>query len=65
MPFLGIDHVDLRVPVLNVVESFYDTFFSRLGLTRKEYAWVEFGGALRGKTGRPNATTRSNITKKA
>jgi len=43
--FLGIDHVDLRVPVLGVVEKFYDAFCSRLGLTRKSYSWVEFGGA--------------------
>jgi hypothetical protein len=45
MAFLGFDHIDLRVPVLGVVESFYDAFFARLGLTRKEYSWVEFGGA--------------------
>lgn len=43
--FLGFDHVDLRVPALGVVEEFYDTFFPRLGLTRKHYAWVEFGGS--------------------
>ncbi|HEX3466705.1 MAG TPA: hypothetical protein VHT05_01240 [Candidatus Elarobacter sp.] len=41
----SIDHVDLRVPVLGVVESFYDTLFARLGLTKKTYALVEFGGA--------------------
>jgi catechol 2,3-dioxygenase-like lactoylglutathione lyase family enzyme len=45
MPFSGIDHVDLRVPVLGVVEAFYDALFARLGLTRKTYAQVEFGGA--------------------
>ena len=45
MAFRGVDHVDLRVPVLGVVEAFYDSFFARLGLTRKTYAKVEFGGA--------------------
>lgn len=45
MTFKGVDHVDLRVPVLGVVESFYDKLFERLGLTRKTYALVEFGGA--------------------
>jgi hypothetical protein len=45
MAFLGVDHVDLRVPVLGVVEKFYDGLFARLGLTRKTYARVEFGGA--------------------
>jgi len=45
MAYRGVDHVDLRVPVLGVVESFYDAFFARLGLTRKTYAKVEFGGA--------------------
>jgi hypothetical protein len=45
MAFAGIDHVDLRVPVLGVVEMFYDALFARLGLTRKTYALVEFGGA--------------------
>ena len=34
MPFLGIDHIDLRVPALGAVETFYDTLFVRLGLTR-------------------------------
>ncbi|MBV8750770.1 MAG: hypothetical protein JO103_13780 [Candidatus Eremiobacteraeota bacterium] len=41
-----IDHVDLRVPALGVVEAFYDAFFERLGLTRKGYARVARGGAL-------------------
>lgn len=54
MPFLGIDHVDLRVPVLGVVETFYDGLFARLGLTRKTYAQVEFGGAS-WKDGSPDA----------
>jgi len=45
MPVLGIDHVDMRVPVLGVVEKFYDAFAERLGLAEKSYAHVEFGGA--------------------
>lgn len=45
MGFGGIDHVDLRVPALGAVERFYDAFFHRLGLTRKTYSNVEFGGA--------------------
>ena len=45
MPFLGIDHVDLRVPALGAVEAFYDAFFTGLGLTRKKYSIVSFGGA--------------------
>jgi catechol 2,3-dioxygenase-like lactoylglutathione lyase family enzyme len=44
MPFLGIDHIDLRVPALGAVEAFYDRFFARLGLTRKKYSVVTFGG---------------------
>jgi catechol 2,3-dioxygenase-like lactoylglutathione lyase family enzyme len=44
MPFLGIDHIDLRVPALGAVEAFYDRFFQRLGLTRKKYSVVTFGG---------------------
>jgi hypothetical protein len=45
MAFGGFDHLDLRVPVLGVVEAFYDALLPRLGLTRKKYAWVEFGGS--------------------
>ena len=45
MPFLGIDHVDLRVPSLGAVERFYDAFAERLGLPTKRYAIVQFGGA--------------------
>jgi catechol 2,3-dioxygenase-like lactoylglutathione lyase family enzyme len=41
----GIDHVDMRVAALGVVERFYDAFAQRLGLTVKRYARVEFGGA--------------------
>jgi len=45
MEFRGFDHIDLRVPVLGVVEAFYDAFLPRLGLTGKKYSWVEFGGS--------------------
>ncbi len=45
MPFVGIDHIDMRVPALGVVETFYDAFAQRLGLSEKSYAHVEFGGA--------------------
>jgi len=44
MPFLGIDHIDLRVPALGAVEAFYDKLFRRLGLTKKKYSVVTFGG---------------------
>jgi catechol 2,3-dioxygenase-like lactoylglutathione lyase family enzyme len=39
--FLGIDHVDLRVPSLAAVESFYDGLLPRLGLTKKSYSIVD------------------------
>ena len=42
--FGGIDHIDLRVPALGAVEAFYDAFLTRLGLTRKKYSHVAFGG---------------------
>lgn len=45
MAYLGIDHIDLRVPALGVVEAFYDAFLGRLGLTSKKYSLVETGGA--------------------
>jgi len=45
MPYLGIDHIDLRVPALGAVEAFYDALFERLGLTRKKYSLVETGGS--------------------
>jgi catechol 2,3-dioxygenase-like lactoylglutathione lyase family enzyme len=44
MTFLGIDHVDSRVPALGAVETFYDELMRRLGLTGKHYAMVTFGG---------------------
>ena len=45
MTLVGFDHIDMRVPVLGVVEAFYDAFAERLGLRTKRYANVEFGGA--------------------
>ncbi len=45
MAYLGIDHIDLRVPALGAVEAFYDALFGRLGLTKKKYSRVETGGA--------------------
>ena len=44
MAFMGIDHIDLRVPALGAVEKFYDGFLGRLGLTQKRYSIVTFGG---------------------
>ena len=41
----GLDHIDMRVPALVVVEAFYDAFAQRLGLTTKRYAKVGFGGS--------------------
>jgi catechol 2,3-dioxygenase-like lactoylglutathione lyase family enzyme len=49
MTFRGIDHIDLRVPALGAVETFYDALFAPLGLTRKTYAVVTFGGASWGE----------------
>ncbi len=43
--FLGFDHVDMRVASLAAVERFYDALLPRLGLTRKTYATVAYGGA--------------------
>ncbi|MEA2689404.1 MAG: hypothetical protein QOJ39_1797 [Candidatus Eremiobacteraeota bacterium] len=45
MGYLGIDHIDLRVPALGAVEAFYDALFRRLGLTKKKYSLVETGGS--------------------
>ncbi len=43
--FLGFDHVDMRVASIAAVERFYDALLPRLGLTRKTYATVAYGGA--------------------
>lgn len=56
MPFLGFDHVDLRVPSLAAVEAFYGALLPRLGLTRKAYAYVDpRGDWLAGTPERYNA----------
>jgi catechol 2,3-dioxygenase-like lactoylglutathione lyase family enzyme len=39
--FLGIDHVDLRVPSLAAVESFYGALLPKLGLTKKSFSHVD------------------------
>ncbi|MBV9438463.1 MAG: VOC family protein [Candidatus Eremiobacteraeota bacterium] len=44
MRFQGFDHVDLRVPSLAAVESFYDALLRRLGLTQKKYSFVDAHG---------------------
>ncbi len=44
MTYRGIDHVDLRVPALAAVEAFYDVLLPRLGLPKKSYSTVTFGG---------------------
>lgn len=45
MAFLGIDHIDVRVPSLAAVEAFYAELLRELGLTRMSYANVAHGGA--------------------
>jgi catechol 2,3-dioxygenase-like lactoylglutathione lyase family enzyme len=42
--FLGIDHVDVRVPSLAEVEAFYDRLMPALGLVRKGTAHVAADG---------------------
>jgi catechol 2,3-dioxygenase-like lactoylglutathione lyase family enzyme len=44
MPFLGLDHIDLRVPSLAAVEPFYDALLPRLGLTKKQHSFVDVHG---------------------
>lgn len=44
MPFAGFDHLDVRVPSLAAVESFYDRLFPRLGLTRRSESYVDAMG---------------------
>lgn len=43
-PFLGFDHIDVRVSSLKLVESFYDRLLPTLGLTRKRTAFVDSEG---------------------
>jgi len=42
--FLGVDHIDLRVPSFGETESFYDQLLPALGLTQKRYAFVDARG---------------------
>ena len=42
--FLGIDHVDARVPSLAAVEPFYDRLMPALGLPRKKHSHVDAAG---------------------
>lgn len=42
--FLGFDHIDTRVTSLRVVQPFYDQLLPELGLTRKNYGYVDEGG---------------------
>lgn len=44
MAFLGVDHVDARVPSLVAVEGFYDRLMPALGLSRKTHSYVDAGG---------------------
>ena len=44
MTYLGIDHIDLRVPSLAAVEPFYDLLLPALGLTRKTHSVVDADG---------------------
>ena len=44
MPFLGFDHIDTRVQSVKSVEPFYDRLMPALGLTKKNYAFVDERG---------------------
>ena len=46
--FLGIDHIDMRVPSLAAVEQFYDKLLPALGLTKKKHSHVDAAGDWRG-----------------
>lgn len=43
-PFLGFDHVDVRVASLAAVEAFYDRLLPELGLTTKTFTRVDEAG---------------------
>ncbi len=47
MPFLGLDHVDVRVRSLSLVEPFYDALMPLLDLSEKRYASVDPSGEWR------------------
>jgi len=42
--FLGVDHIDARVPSLIAVEPFYDALMPLFGLTKKVQAHVDAAG---------------------
>jgi catechol 2,3-dioxygenase-like lactoylglutathione lyase family enzyme len=42
--FLGVDHVDVRVRSLALVEPFYDAIMPQLGLVRKTFAYIDPDG---------------------
>jgi hypothetical protein len=44
MAFLGFDHIDTRVRSVKSVEPFYDRLLPALGLTEKNYAFVDQQG---------------------
>jgi hypothetical protein len=43
-PFLGFDHIDVRVRSVKAVEQFYDKLMPELGLPRKRHAHVDAQG---------------------
>jgi catechol 2,3-dioxygenase-like lactoylglutathione lyase family enzyme len=57
--FLGIDHVDCRVRSLAAVEPFYDEVLPLLGLTEKEYSFVDADGEWHGEADTFNAVEYS------
>lgn len=42
--FLGFDHIDARVISLHDAEPFYDRLLPELGLTRKNYGYIDARG---------------------
>jgi hypothetical protein len=43
-PFLGFDHVDVRVVSIAAVEAFYDRLMPELGLLHKRFCYVDADG---------------------
>jgi hypothetical protein len=43
-PFLGFDHIDVRVRSVKAVEQFYDKLMPELGLPKKHHAHVDAQG---------------------
>ncbi len=44
MEITGVDHADIRVPLLEAVEPFYDAFLPLVGLSRKSFSHVGSDG---------------------